>query len=77
MVNDAVAIILFKVVGGVFDDIENGKGGDTGIDAETIFKILWQFCYTVVVSLFIGSSIALLSTYLFKKFRFLVHSPIC
>jgi NhaP-type Na+/H+ or K+/H+ antiporter len=57
MVNDAVAIILFKVVGGVFDELDKDGDEGSGLTAGTIAQIFWQFCYTVVVSLFIGCSI--------------------
>jgi len=77
MVNDAVAIILFKVVGGVFEEgeehLSNLASGDSGIDGVTVLKIIWQFFYTIVISIFIGGAIALFCTWLFKTFRFLCN----
>jgi NhaP-type Na+/H+ or K+/H+ antiporter len=49
---------------------------EKGIDAQTVFQILWQFLYTVVLSIAIGGVIAMFATWLFKTFRFLVN-PVC
>jgi NhaP-type Na+/H+ or K+/H+ antiporter len=46
---------------------------DNGIDGVTVLKIIWQFCYTVVISIFIGGAIALFGTWMFKTFRFLCN----
>lgn len=77
MINDAVAIILFKVVGNVFEEgekhISNLTSGEDGIDALIILKIIWEFFYTVVVSIFIGVVIALFCSWIFKKVRFLCN----
>jgi NhaP-type Na+/H+ or K+/H+ antiporter len=50
MVNDAVAIILFKVVGGIFDKI-----GDNPMDGgEIAGTIIGNFVLTIVASVGIG-----------------------
>lgn len=51
MVNDAVAIILFKVVGDIFN---NGVPDENGF--EIFFVILWKFILNVVCSFAIGCS---------------------
>ena len=48
MVNDAVAIILFKVVGDIFD---NGSDDST---ASILLGILWKFILNVISSFGIG-----------------------
>lgn len=48
MINDAVAIILFTVVGGIFSE------QNVQISFGTILKILGQFVLTIVSSLAIG-----------------------
>ena len=50
MVNDAVAIILFKVVGGIFDTLEKEEMGGGAIAA----KIIISFVYTVLASIGVG-----------------------
>jgi NhaP-type Na+/H+ or K+/H+ antiporter len=50
MVNDAVAIILFKVVGGIFDKIQ--EEGMTF--SETMSEIIGSFLTTVIYSVLIG-----------------------
>ncbi len=49
---------------------------DKGLDAHAVLQILWQFLYTVVLSLLIGVGIGLISTWLFKNCRFL-KNPVC
>lgn len=79
MVNDAVAIILFKVVGGIFD-----KMGEDPMDGgEIATTILGNFVLTVVASVGIGLVTgisyhysALICSLIFKHGRFLVNSEI-
>lgn len=84
MVNDAVAIILFKVVGNLYfnsgDVFESGAHAasnflqsDEGIDGHTVLMIVWQFAYTVVISITIAFVTSLFCTWLFKTFRFLCN----
>lgn len=51
MINDAVAIILFQVVGGIFDQ---------GIEGKNLFlvvlHILWEFIFNILASFFIGAA---------------------
>jgi NhaP-type Na+/H+ or K+/H+ antiporter len=61
MVNDAVAIILFKVVGGMFDDNIDDKNKLT-----LVAGTIGQFFLTIVASLAIGVVTALVCTKLFK-----------
>ena len=71
MVNDAVAIILFKVVGGMFDsDISDES------TASLVFSTLGQFVLTIFASLAIGLVAALVCTKLFKEARYLTHNPV-
>lgn len=48
MINDAVAIILFSVVGGMFSK------DNVTIDFVTVLTILWEFVLTIGSSLAIG-----------------------
>lgn len=50
MVNDAVAIILFKVVGDIFDHESNENVGIT------LATIVWKFVVNVLASLAIGGA---------------------
>lgn len=61
MVNDAVAIILFKVVGGMFDENIDDKNKFT-----LVVGTIGQFLLTIVASLAIGVVTALVCTKLFK-----------
>lgn len=64
-------------LGSVFEDgaehVSNLTSGNDGIDGVTVLKILWQFFYTVVVSIAIGGFIALLCTWMFRTFRFMCN----
>ena len=71
MVNDAIAIILFKVVGGMFDGDTSDKN-TFGLVAGTI----GLFALNIVASLAIGLAAALLCTKIFKHCRFLSHNPV-
>jgi len=70
MVNDAVAIILFKVVGDIFDH-DNDQA--VGIILATI---VWKFVVNVLASLAIGGACALICSKLFQVSRFLTHNPV-
>lgn len=65
--------------GSVFEDASGGHhsdamlGSSDGISGATVMKIIGIFIYTVIVSILIGGAIALLCTFLFKKFRFLCN----
>ena len=74
-----ICIINIKYLGSVFEDaahIATNLTDDKGLDAHVVFQILWQFLYTVVLSLLIGVGIGLISTWLFKNCRFL-KNPVC
>ena len=70
MINDAVAIILFKVVGDIFD---HEVTDSTGI---ILLTILWKFVVNVAASLAIGGACALLCSKIFNMSRFLSHNPV-
>jgi sodium/hydrogen exchanger-like protein 6/7/sodium/hydrogen exchanger 8 len=77
MINDAVAIILFKVVGGIFDQETHQN---TGV---LLANILWKFIVNIVASLAIGTAcgkflliLALLCSKIFQMSRFLSHNPV-
>ena len=73
--------MVFSILnlGSVFEDASGGHHSDgllgdgDGITGGTVFKIIGTFIYTVIVSILIGAAIALLCTFLFKKFRFLCN----
>lgn len=71
MVNDAVAIILFRSVLNIF-----GKADSAEISAGTVFNILLKFLIILVVSLLIGIASGLLCTLMFKHWRFLNENVI-
>lgn len=50
MINDAVAIILFKVVGDIFDHDTTDRAGII------LLTVLWKFVVNVVASLAIGGA---------------------
>ena len=85
LMNDAVAIILFKVVGSILED-SSAIGAALTEDRSTVsivFGILGGFLANVATSLAIGTAagtfpinIALLCTKIFQKMRFLADSPI-
>lgn len=58
MINDAVAIILFKVVGDIFDHEITDSAGII------LATILWKFVVNVVASLAIGASCGTINSYL-------------
>ena len=66
LVNDAVAIILYKVIGGLFDEID-----DDMTAADILKTVISSFVGTVVASILIGIFTALLCSWIFKKCRFL------
>ena len=71
MVNDAVAIILYKVVGGLFDEIH----GDMSA-GEILKTVLTSFFGTVFASILIGIVTAMLCSFIFKRCRFLVENEV-
>ena len=66
-----MAIIIYKVVGGLFDELDSDMtGGD-------IFKkIQGSFFGTVFISILIGVFTALLCSYIFKHCRYLVDNEV-
>ena len=79
MVNDAVAIILFRSVLHIFGSSDE----ESGVSAGTIFNILLKFLIILVVSLLIGIvsgifnvNLGLLCTLMFKHWRFLNENVI-
>ena len=71
LVNDAVAIILYKVIGGLFDSID-----DDMTAGEILKTVVGSFVGTVLASIFIGLFTALLCSWIFKKCRFLTDSEV-
>ena len=71
LVNDAVAIILYKVIGGLFDEIK-----DDMTAGEIVKTVVGSFVGTVVASILIGLVTALLCSWIFKKCRFLADSEV-
>ena len=78
MINDAVAIILFKVVGDIFshEEMEDPPG-------IVLLTILWKFIVNVAASLAIGGACgtysyisALLCSKIFQMSRFLSHNSV-
>ena len=77
--NDAVAIILFKVVGDILkpsqESVSTALTEDESV-AAIVFGIIGKFLLNVVSSLGIGTACALLCTKIFQKMRFLTTNPI-
>ena len=66
------------ILGGVFEggsEHAADLASSNGIDGVTILEIVWQFIYTVIISIFIGGAIALFCTWIFKNYRFL-NNPV-
>jgi len=64
MVNDSVAIILFKAVGDLFND-----DGKLIFNAGTPFLLLANFLKNCIGSVLIGYGVGMLATYFFKTFH--------
>lgn len=67
--NDAVCIILFNTV-------MEFAGPDSVLNSATPFKILGNFCSLSVFSVLTGFVLGILSSIVFKNFRFLTHNPV-
>lgn len=66
MVNDAVAIILFRAVADMFKTSEHGE---SDLHLAEIITIIENFVINLVCSLLIGIFSGLLCTFLFKNLR--------
>ena len=81
--NDAVAIILFQVVGDLFESVSpEGVGEEKGAFL-LVLGIIWGFLLNVITSLAIGTACgnyslisALLCSKIFQKMRFLTDNPV-
>ena len=69
MVNDAVAIILFRSVA----DLYSGESGEGQLELHDIISIIEQFLLNLVCSLLIGIVTGLFCTWVFKKLRALTE----
>jgi sodium/hydrogen exchanger-like protein 6/7 len=67
--NDAVCIILFNTV------LEY-SGPDSEFTGTTIFKIIGSFLTLSFFSILVGAIMGLLSSYVFKQFRFLTEKTV-
>lgn len=89
LMNDAVAIILFKVVGDILVEGSTGvtsafdEGGDEQSTVSIVFGIIGGFILNVVCSLAIGTAcgnddniLALICSKVFQKMRFLTDNPV-
>jgi NhaP-type Na+/H+ or K+/H+ antiporter len=68
MVNDAVSIILYKAIEEMFDS------PNLVLEWYSPLLLIWKFIENCVLSVFVGTAIGLLSTLIFKRFRFLTYS---
>ncbi|KAL4484481.1 hypothetical protein ABPG74_019658 [Tetrahymena malaccensis] len=71
LLNDAVAIILFKSVESIV-----GSNGSVKLDSGIILELFGSFLKNCFLSVLIGILMAIIATLMTKKFRFLVSDPV-
>lgn len=73
IVNDAVAILLFRTVKTFF--VDKAGDGDVQFSFELLLSIAGDFAYLSFFSLLIGISFGLLLSFVFKNFRDFAEKP--
>ena len=63
VINDAVAILLFKAI----ENVINSGGQNDSLGKDQIVKMIFEFIYLASSSLFLGIFFGLMASYMLKK----------